>query len=48
MSKKFRFRGPFHKSHGKRAETLLKAEQQHLYHIIDPSEGGLGWKNPSE
>ena len=25
MSKKSRFRGPFHKQHGKRAQTLLKS-----------------------
>ena len=33
MSKKSRFRGPFHKWRGKRGETLFKAERQHLYHI---------------
>ena len=33
MPKKSRFTGPFHKSHGERAETLWKAAQQHLYHI---------------
>ena len=33
MPKKSCFRGPFHKWHGKRAETLLKSERQHLYHI---------------
>ena len=33
ISKKSRFRGPFDKGHGKRAETLLKSERQHLYHI---------------
>ena len=32
MSKKSRFRGPFEKWHGKRAETLLKSDSQHLYH----------------
>ena len=32
MSKKSRFRGPFEKWHGKRAETLLKSDRQHLYH----------------
>ena len=32
MSKKFRFRGPFQKEHGKRAKALLKSEWQHLYH----------------
>ena len=33
MCKKFHFRGPFDKWHGKRARTLLKSEPQHLYHI---------------
>ena len=33
MSIKSRFRGLFDKGHGKRAETLLKSERQHLYHI---------------
>ena len=33
MFKKSCFRGPFDKWHGKRAETLLKSEGQHLYYI---------------
>ena len=33
MSKKSRFRGPFDKQHGKRAQALLKSASQHLYHI---------------
>ena len=33
MSKKSRFKGSFGKEHGKRAQTLLKFEWQHLYHI---------------
>ena len=33
MFKKSCFRGPFDKWHGKRAETLLKSERQHLYYI---------------
>ena len=33
MSKKFFLRGPFDKWHGKRVETVLKSERQHLYHI---------------
>ena len=33
MSKQSPFRGPFDKRHCKRAETLLKSEQQQLYHI---------------
>ena len=32
MSKKSRFRRPFDK-HGKRSQTLLKSERQHLYHF---------------
>ena len=34
MSKKSHFRGPFDKWHGKRTETLLKSERQHLYQIF--------------
>ena len=33
MSEKSRFRGPFEKQHGKRAELLFKSERMHLYHI---------------
>ena len=33
MSKKFRFKGSFRKQHGKRAQTKLKFEWKHLYHI---------------
>ena len=33
MSKKFRFRLPFQKEHGKRVSTLSKFEQKNLYHI---------------
>ena len=33
MSKKLRFRGNFHKYHGKWAKTLLKSQRQHLYNI---------------
>ena len=33
MSKKSRLRGSLGKELGKSAETLLKSEQQHLYHI---------------
>ena len=33
MSKKSRFREPFGKYHGKQAESLLKSERGHLYHI---------------
>ena len=33
MSKKFRFRLPFQKEHGKGVSTLFKFERQNLYHI---------------
>ena len=33
MSKKTRFRGHMDKLHGKPAETLLKSERKHLYHV---------------
>ena len=33
MSKKFRFRLPFQKEHGKRVSTLFQIERQNLYHI---------------
>ena len=33
MSKKSRFKGPFDRQHGKRAQTLLLSERQHRYHI---------------
>ena len=33
MCKKFCFRLPFRKEHGKRVSTLVKFERQHLYHI---------------
>ena len=33
MSKQSRFRGPFERQHGKRAQTLLQSERQHPYHI---------------
>ena len=38
MSKKSPFRGLLDNWHGKQAETLFKAEQQKLYHIIDAGE----------
>ena len=31
ITKKSRFRRPFNKQHGKRSQTLLKSEGQHLY-----------------
>ena len=33
MHKKSRFRGPFDKQHGKRAQALLKSTSHHVYHI---------------
>ena len=33
MCKKFRFRLPFQKEHGKGARTLFKSQTQHLWHI---------------
>ena len=33
MSKKSRFKGPFHREDGKRIQTLLRSGQQHFYHI---------------
>ena len=33
MSKKNRFRGPFEKQHGKRAQAMFKSASEHFYHI---------------
>ena len=33
LSKKSRFRGPFETQHGKRAQTLLQYEREHLHQI---------------
>ena len=33
LFKKFIFKGPFDRQHGKRVQTLLGSEPQHLYHI---------------
>ena len=44
MSKKSRFRRSFNKQHGKRAQTLLKSESQHLYHIYWSLWRQLSWK----
>ena len=33
MRKKSRFRGPFDKQHGKRAQAMLKSASEHFYHI---------------
>ena len=34
MSKKSSFKGPFHRQHGKRVQTLLRSERQPCYHIL--------------
>ena len=44
MSKKSRFRGPFDKQHGKRAQALLKSASQHHYHIHRSLLNKLSWK----
>ena len=44
MSKEGIFRGPFEKQHGKRAQPLLKSEQQHRRHIYYHSESNWVWK----
>ena len=33
MSQRSRLRRPLHRQHGKRAETLIQSQRQHLYHI---------------
>ena len=33
MSKKSRFRKPYDKQDDKRAQTLLKSQQKHVYHL---------------
>ena len=32
-SKNSGFKGPFHRQHGKRVQTLLESEREHRYHI---------------
>ena len=44
MSKKARFRGPFDKQHGKRAQALLKSTLQHLDDIHHSQLRELSWK----
>ena len=44
MSKKSRFRGPFDKEHGKRAEPLWKSAWQNLSLIDWAPLGQLSWK----
>ena len=44
MSKNSRFRKPFEKQHGKRAQALPKSASQHLYQIHWSLAGKLCWK----
>ena len=44
-SRKSRFKRPFDKQHGKRSQTLLKSEGQHLYHSFWSMGRNLSWKN---
>ena len=44
MSKKSRFRGPFNKEHGKRAQAVLKPPSLHLYYIHRSLPRILSWK----
>ena len=46
MSKKTRFREPFDKQHGKRAQARLKSASQHLYHIHWSLPSQFSWKTP--
>ena len=44
MSKKSRFKGPFNKQHGKRAQTLFKSGREHLYDIYWSLQKQLSWE----
>ena len=44
MYKISRFRGPFEKKHGKRAEPLSKSASQHVHHIHWSLPRQLSWK----
>ena len=44
MSKKSRFRRPFHNQHGKRSETLLKSARQHLCYNYELLWKKLCWR----
>ena len=44
MSKKFCFRGPFNKQHGRCAKALLKFASHHLYYIHWSLPSQLSWK----
>ena len=47
MSKKSRFRRPFHKQHSKGAQTLLPSGRKHLNHIYWLLWRWLSWKKRS-
>ena len=44
MSNKSCWRWPVHRQHGKRAETLIQSQGQHLYHIHRTLWNKLSWK----
>ena len=44
MSKKFHFRRPFQKQHGKRAQALFKSVSQQLFHFHRSLPRKLSWK----
>ena len=44
MSKKFPFRGPFDKQHGKPTQTLLESGQQQIYKNYWSLWTSLNWK----
>ena len=44
MSEKSRFRGPFHKQHGKRAQTLLQCGWRHFCHIYWSMLKQFSWR----
>ena len=44
MSKKFRFRGPFNKQHGKGAQALLNSASRHFYQILWSLLRKWSWK----
>ena len=44
MSKKSRFRGPFEKQHGKRAQARFRPASHGLYHIHRALSSQLSWK----
>ena len=44
MSKRWGFGRSFHKQHGKRSQTLLKSEDQHLFHIYWSLLSRFSWE----